>query len=104
MPEIHFVVRWPDESVTACYSPSLVVRDYFDAGASYALPDFLARSREALGIASERVRSIYGVPCVRAGAQLALIEDKVRALQSDVAAAHAVVTVETFVATARGVR
>lgn len=80
MPEIQFVVRWPDDSVTACYSPSLVVRDYFEAGHSYSLDDFLARSREALGIASERVRAIYGFPCSRAQSQLASIEAKVRGL------------------------
>lgn len=74
MPEIRFVVRWPDKTVEACYSPSLVVRDYFTAGESYALADFVERSRAALTIASERVREKYGFACSNALAQLAAID------------------------------
>jgi uncharacterized repeat protein (TIGR04042 family) len=40
MPEMRFNVRWPDERIEACYSPSLVVKDHFVAGATYALDDF----------------------------------------------------------------
>jgi uncharacterized repeat protein (TIGR04042 family) len=74
MPEMRFHIRWPDGTRDSCYSPSLVIMDYFSVGAEYALPDFLERSRTALGIASERVRVKYGVPCRRALAQLAHIE------------------------------
>ncbi|MBX3603652.1 MAG: MSMEG_0570 family nitrogen starvation response protein [Piscinibacter sp.] len=74
MPEMHFRVRWPDGSEDRCYSPSLVIRDYFQPGAAYPLPDFLQRSREALTIASERVRAKYGYACSMALDQLALIE------------------------------
>jgi uncharacterized repeat protein (TIGR04042 family) len=71
---MQFVVRWPDDTVTACYSPSLVVRDYLEVGRAYALDDFVERSRTALTIASERVRKKYGYPCSNASAQLAQIE------------------------------
>lgn len=74
MPEMHFHVRWPDERETVCYSPSLVVRDFLQPGREYPLQDFVARSREALGIASERVRQKYGFACSRAMDQLAEIE------------------------------
>ena len=74
MPEMRFHIRWPDGTPEACYSPSLVIKDYFAVGADYPLPDFLARSRTALGIASERVRAKYGMPCRRALAQIARIE------------------------------
>lgn len=74
MPEMRFHIRWPDGTREACYSPSLVIKDYFSVGAEYPLPDFLERSRTALGIASERVRAAYGRPCRRALAQLASIE------------------------------
>ena len=74
MPEMLFHVRWPDATETACYSPSLVIRDFLEPGRSYPLEDFLQRSREALGIASERVRAKYGFPCSRAMGQLAAIE------------------------------
>ncbi len=100
MPEIHFVVRWPDDTVTACYSPSFVVREFFAVGSSYALDDFLARSREALGIASERVHARFGFPCSRARAELASIEAKCRALERTLDdGAPAAVRIEAFVPT-----
>lgn len=74
MPVMHFHVRWPDGSATRCYSPSLVIKDYFVPGSSYALPDFLQRSREALHVASERVRAKYGFACSAALDQLQRIE------------------------------
>ena len=74
MPVMHFHVRWPDRSESRCYSPSLVIQDFFVPGDSYSLDDFLARSREALQIASERVRAKYGFACSQAMDQLAQIE------------------------------
>jgi uncharacterized repeat protein (TIGR04042 family) len=57
-----------------CYSPSLVIGDFFKPGEAYALDDFVERSRQALGIASERVREKYGFACSAAMDQLAQIE------------------------------
>lgn len=74
MPEMRFHVRWPDDTTTACYSPSLVIKDFFRPGQRYPLPDFLARSRAALEIASERVRQKYGMGCAHAARQLEEIE------------------------------
>ncbi|MBC9878878.1 MSMEG_0570 family nitrogen starvation response protein [Bradyrhizobium sp. INPA01-394B] len=74
MPEMHFHVRWPDERIEACYSPSLVIRDHFAVGATYPLDEFRERSRVALTTAAERVREKYGFLCSRALAQLARIE------------------------------
>jgi uncharacterized repeat protein (TIGR04042 family) len=75
MPEMWFHVRWPDGEIETCYSPSLAVKDHLSVGASYALSDFLARSRTALTIASERVREKYGLSCSRALRQLSRIEE-----------------------------
>lgn len=74
MPEMRFTIRWPDGSIESCYSPSLVIKDYLTPGQNYALADFLARSREALTIASARVEARYGFPCSRAMSQLARLE------------------------------
>jgi len=74
MPEMRFHIRWPDGTPEACYSPSLVIKDYFAAGADYALTDFLERSRTALRMASDRVKARYGMSCSRALAQLVRIE------------------------------
>lgn len=93
MPEMHFVVRWPDRTVEACYSPSLVVTEHLVAGESYALADFVERSRTALTIASERVRERYGFACAHAMRQIAAIETRARSFSNDAAAR---VTVEAF--------
>ncbi len=74
MPEMRFRVRWPDGKVESCYSPSLVIKDFFRAGENYGLADFLRRGREALAIASDRVEAKYGFPCSLARGQLARIE------------------------------
>jgi uncharacterized repeat protein (TIGR04042 family) len=76
MPEIRFQIQWPDGSQDTCYSPSLVVEEYFTPGNQYALEDFVERSRTALHIASDRVQTKYGFPCGLALGQLQAIEAK----------------------------
>ncbi|HVZ88788.1 MAG TPA: MSMEG_0570 family nitrogen starvation response protein [Polyangia bacterium] len=92
MPEMHFIVRWPDGGESRCYSPSLVVRDYLEVGRSYPLADFLDRSRTMLNIGSERVRARYGYACSGALDQLAEIE--ARATGVDAAAPVTVLAFE----------
>ena len=75
MPETRFRIRWPDGHVEDCYSPSTIIREHFTAGTRYPLQDFVARSRQALTEASERVRARFGVGCSRAMGQLARIEE-----------------------------
>ena len=82
MPEMRFHISWPDGTKEACYSPSLVIKDHFAPGETYALADFLAKSREALTTASERVRAKYGMPCSLALGQLARIEATGRAFSN----------------------
>jgi putative flavoprotein involved in K+ transport len=76
MPEMHFLVRWPSGREMRCYSPSLVVYDYLEAGETYRIPDFLARVRSLYRVASERVRAKYGFACSAAMDQLAAIEEQ----------------------------
>ncbi len=83
MPEMQFTVHWPDDSVMRCYSPSLVIREYFTVGERYAVDDFVARSREALTIASERVRAKFGYPCANAMRQLDEIDAKAAVFAND---------------------
>lgn len=82
MPEMQFQVQWPDGSQENCYSPSLVIKDYFVPGEEYKLEDFLERSRTALNIASDRVKAKYGFPCGRAMGQLQKIEQTASQYQS----------------------
>lgn len=83
MPEMHFRIRWPNGRLETCYSPSLVIKDYLVEGKTYALAEFLDRSRAALSIASERVRAKYGRPCPRALTELAHLEMMARAFSAD---------------------
>jgi len=91
MPEMHFHIRWPDGKREACYSPSLVVKDFLTVGESYALDDFVEKTRMALTIASERVREKYGFACPSAMAQRARIEAAAKRQDPG-----GLVTVETF--------
>ena len=79
MPEMRFLIRWPDGTAESCYSPSLVIKDCFAPGEAYRLDDFVAKSRIALNIASERVRAKYGFACSSAMDQLARIEAAAKA-------------------------
>jgi uncharacterized repeat protein (TIGR04042 family) len=74
MPEIRFQIQWPDGTTMRCYSPSLIVKEYFTPNTDYDLDDFVARSRTALQIASDRVLAKYGRPCGLALGQLHTIE------------------------------
>ena len=91
MPVMHFHVRWPDRSELRCYSPSLVIKDFLAPGESYPLADFVARSRQALEIASERVRAKYGFACSQALDQLAEIERIARKFEEPPGALVAVI-------------
>ena len=92
MPETLFRVRWPDGVAETCYSPSTVIKDYFDAGRSYQLTEFVMRCRQGLNAASDRVRALYGgTGCSLAKAQLAAIEERARHVVPD-----AIVRVEGF--------
>jgi uncharacterized repeat protein (TIGR04042 family) len=75
MPEVHVRLRWPDGTAGRYYSPSLVLTEHLGDGIGYPTADLLARARTALTEASERVRALYGLPCGRAAASLAAIEE-----------------------------
>jgi uncharacterized repeat protein (TIGR04042 family) len=93
MPEMRFHIRWPDGSSEACYSPSLVIKNFFAPGESYPLAEFLQRSRTALNIASDRIEAKYGHACSLAAAQLTRIETVAKTF-ADVSEAR--VTVDSF--------
>jgi len=67
------LVRWPGGPEQRIYSPSTIVEDYFSAGQRLPVADFVARSREALTIAGDRVEAAYGFPCSRAARSIAEI-------------------------------
>ena len=82
MPEINFKIQWPDGQQETCYSPSLVVKQYFEPGAIYTVSEFVEKSRASLTIASDRVQAKFGFPCSRALGQLRKIEATARTYES----------------------
>lgn len=76
MPETRFRVRWPDGSEEWCYSPSTVIKNYFEVNKSYDLDKFRSVSRAALQAASDRVAAVHGFACSSAAGQLRHIEHK----------------------------
>jgi uncharacterized repeat protein (TIGR04042 family) len=93
MPEMRFRIRWPDGRLEWCYSPSRVIKDYLLEGESYALADFLNRSRNALLAASDRVQEKCGFPCPRALGELVRLQATARAYAD---AADARIKLEAF--------
>jgi uncharacterized repeat protein (TIGR04042 family) len=69
MPEVRFRVRWPDDSVTECYSPSREIGASLSVGTPYPPAEFARRCREGLERGSERVRMKYGYGCGHAALQ-----------------------------------
>ncbi len=90
---MRFRILWPDGRRESCYSPSLVIKDYLVPGQDYLIEDFVAKSREALTIASDRVKARYGFPCSLALGQLREIE---AVASTQPWAAGAAVRVEAF--------
>ena len=82
MPQINFQISWPDGSEQTCYSPSLIVKEYFEPDVEYKLDEFIESARTALNIASDRVQAKYGFPCGLAIGQLQDIEARASAYQS----------------------
>lgn len=78
MPDVLFDVRWPDGSTQSFYSPSTIVKDYFEPGADYTLEEFVSRTRECMQLADERVRAKYGIGCSESAMTLAGVEYGVR--------------------------
>jgi uncharacterized repeat protein (TIGR04042 family) len=74
MPEMTFQIRWPDGVVQDCYSPSLVMHDFFTENGTYAIDDFMSRAVTALTQASERVKARYGMYCTSASAQIEALQ------------------------------
>jgi uncharacterized repeat protein (TIGR04042 family) len=70
MPEVYMHIEWPDESTDRVYSPSSVIRDFFEEGETLSVPEFETRVVEALNRARDRVREVYGMECTSARQEL----------------------------------
>jgi uncharacterized repeat protein (TIGR04042 family) len=63
MPAVNFKIRWPNGNEAAGYSPSTVIYEHLQEGASYPLAEFLERIEGGLNNASERVKQVKGFYC-----------------------------------------
>ncbi|WP_277968417.1 MSMEG_0570 family nitrogen starvation response protein [Sphingomonas echinoides] len=93
MPEMRFVVRWPDGHRERCYSPSTIIAERLTAGIDYPLADFVRDATAALEEASDRVRARYGMGCGHAMQQSQQITNTARRFADR---ADAVVHIERF--------
>ncbi|AYJ47823.1 MSMEG_0570 family nitrogen starvation response protein [Rhodococcus sp. P1Y] len=75
MPEMKFLVQWPDGREQSCYSPSLVMHDYLTPGAEYPVEEFVKLTSEALTVASDRVLAKFGMRCTSAAQQMEEIHE-----------------------------
>jgi uncharacterized repeat protein (TIGR04042 family) len=83
MPETWMRTRWEDGTQLRCYSPSLVIEEFFASGEAYSSEEFLTRAREALTIGSDRVREKFGFGCGHAMAQIEELEGMVAARRGE---------------------
>ena len=83
MPEVNITVELPDGTTRHCYSPSSVVRTYFEKGDTLKAPEFCQKSRSALTEASARVKQKFGFECTAAASSLREIESWTAELAPD---------------------
>jgi putative flavoprotein involved in K+ transport len=80
MPETYLHIRWPDGNDDVIYSPSTVIRQYFEPDQQLSLVEFEQTCTQALDHASERVYQSYGFACTSAMAERDRIQRTIRAL------------------------
>lgn len=76
MPITYVNIQWPNNQKDQIYSPSSVIKDYFEIGESMDISNFLSNSNNALTEASERVRKKFGYACTAAQAEAIRIKEK----------------------------
>ena len=59
-------IEWPNGTTDQVYSPSSVIREFFEEGEALSVADFEAQVTAALERASERVQEVYGMRCASA--------------------------------------
>lgn len=76
MPVTYVHIEWPDSRTDQIYSPSSVIEEYFKAGESVIITDFLTKCNDGLTEASERVRKKFGYACTSAQAESYRIKER----------------------------
>ncbi|MGV8920253.1 MAG: MSMEG_0570 family nitrogen starvation response protein [Pseudomonas sp.] len=95
MPAVNFKIRWPNGKEAVGYSPSTVIYDHLQEGASYPLADFLERVESALNNASERVKVVKGFYCSSAMDTLSSLKGQASYLDAQQAGSVEVLSMRT---------
>ena len=66
MPEVYMSVEWPNGQKDFVYSPSSVIRNFFNPEKEMSVSEFREKVIEALNSAGDRVREVYGFECTSA--------------------------------------
>jgi uncharacterized repeat protein (TIGR04042 family) len=74
MPEVYMRIQWPDDTTDRVYSPSSIIRDFFEEEEQMTVAAFEERITNALTRASERVREVYGMECASAKQELRRVQ------------------------------
>ena len=83
MPETILTVKWPDGEVESIYSPSTIIKKYFEPGDQMKMKDFESKSQEAFEHASKRVEMVRGFACSAAMSSLHGIKAKVNTQEDE---------------------
>jgi len=81
MPETYLRVQLPDNKEETIYSPSTIIKEYFQKATVMSLDEFESNCSKALNHASKRVYERFGYECTSAMGELARVNrliDKIR--------------------------
>ena len=83
MPETYLKVQLPDEKEETIYSPSTIIKEYFEKAAVMSLDEFQSSCSKALNHASKRVYERFGYECTSAMGELARVNSLVEKIKSN---------------------
>jgi uncharacterized repeat protein (TIGR04042 family) len=70
MPETYLKVQLPNDKEETIYSPSTVIKEYFEKASVMSLDEFQTNCSKALNHASKRVYERFGYECTSAMGEL----------------------------------
>ena len=83
MPETYLRVQLPNNKEEVIYSPSTIIKDYFQSATIMSLDEFQNSCSKALNHASKRVYERFGYECTSAMGELARVNVLVERIKSN---------------------
>ena len=85
MPETYLRVQLPNDKEETIYSPSTIIKEYFEKASIMSLDEFQNSCSKALNHASKRVYERFGYECTSAMGELARVNSLVDRIKSSAA-------------------